>query len=80
MNGGKTIGAGVLSVVFILIVAFVLIKTSHVEPSLVPEITYPGDVLWNTRNFETILQGFILLSGVFAILMLLRASRREPQV
>jgi hypothetical protein len=40
-----------------------------------------GEALWNGRTYEVILQGFIMLSGVMAILLLLgqnHSRRQQP--
>lgn len=40
------------------------------SPSL-PGATVAGEALWKGRTFEVILQGFMILSGVMSILLLI---------
>jgi hypothetical protein len=37
--------------------------------------TAAGAVMWHDRTFEVILQGFIILAGVFSILLLLGSMK-----
>jgi hypothetical protein len=44
-------------------------------PASAPAITDLGIVKWEGRTLEVLIQGFILLSGVIAILLLLGARK-----
>ena len=66
-----------------LILLFIIVVIPHftswpVSPVLV---TAAGEALWKGRTYEVILQGFIMLSGVMAILLLLglnHSRRSQP--
>lgn len=77
MNGSKTVAAVILTLLLIIFLASPLLKASLAAPEEAPQPSNPSEVLWSQRDYETILQGLLILGGVFAILMLLRASRRE---
>jgi len=77
MSAAKTVLAGVLSLLIVVLTASLLLRAGLTEPLTSPEATNPGRALWETRDFETILQGLLILSGVFAILMLLKATKQE---
>jgi len=77
MISAKTVAAGIVSVLLVVLLASLLLKAAFQAPADVPEAKSPGGALWGTRDFETILQGLLILGGVFAILMLLRSSRKE---
>jgi hypothetical protein len=56
---------------FLVLFSIVLIPVPIVWPDIPPAITISaGETLWNDRTFEVILQGFIILTGVMAILLL----------
>jgi hypothetical protein len=56
---------------FLVLFSIVLIPVPIVWPDIPPVITISaGETLWNDRTFEVILQGFIILTGVMAILLL----------
>jgi hypothetical protein len=56
---------------FLVLFSIVLIPVPIVWPDTPPAITISaGETLWNDRTFEVILQGFIILTGVMAILLL----------
>jgi hypothetical protein len=80
LSAAKTAAAGMLSILFIVSIASLLLKVGFAEPAASPEAASPGGTLWDVRDFETILQGLLILGGVFAILMILRALRREGPV
>lgn len=52
-------------------------------PSLVPVVAPPaasqrfGDALWSDRALDVVVQAFLLLTGVLAVLLVLHDSRRE---
>jgi hypothetical protein len=56
---------------FLLLFFIVLIPVPILWPDIPPAITISaGAKLWNDRTFEVILQGFIILTGIMAILLL----------
>lgn len=56
---------------FLVMFTIVLIPVPIAWPDIPPAITISaGSTLWNDRTFEVILQGFIILTGVMAILLL----------
>ena len=76
MNVHKTAVAAVLSILLTLFLVSPLLKAGLQEPSAPPVALGPSEALWTERGIETLLQGLIILSGVFAILMLLRGAKR----
>jgi hypothetical protein len=79
MSSSKTAAAVILSVLVVILILSLLLKASFHEPANAPDGASPGSVLWESRDFETILQGLLILGGVVAILMLLRSSKAEAQ-
>jgi hypothetical protein len=75
----KNACALVLGVAFLLIVIVLVIP--HVPPGPTPpaQIVAAGEALWNGRTYEVILQGFIMLAGVMAILLLLGLNHSRGQ-
>lgn len=71
--GFAIVAAGTL----FLALAFALV------PSLAPDVrvpagpTWPGDALWSARALDLVVQAFLLLTGVFAVLVVLREEPRE---
>ena len=64
-------------------VLFTVIMIPHMVswPGTPPLVKAAGEALWNGRTYEVILQGFIMLSGVMAILLLLgqnHSRRQQP--
>jgi predicted branched-subunit amino acid permease len=62
---------------------FIVLVIPHVTswPAMPPEALRAGEALWNGRTYEVILQGFIMLAGVMAILLLLglnHSRRQQP--
>jgi hypothetical protein len=75
----KNACALLLGVAFPLLVIILVIPhvtTWPVSPALV---TAPGEALWKGRTYEVILQGFITLAGVMAILLLLGLNHSRGQ-
>ena len=67
----RNIFALLFVVAFLVMFSIVLIPVPIVWPDIPPTITISaGATLWNDRTFEVILQGFIILTGVMAILLL----------
>jgi hypothetical protein len=79
MRSAKTVAAGILSLLVVALLISLFLKTTFHEPHATPQSASPGGTLWDSRNFETILQGLLILSGVFATLMLLRSSTKETK-
>lgn len=77
MNSAKTTAAWLLSILAVVSMAALLLKAGFHEPQVLPLDSSPGVVLWVARDFETALQGLLILGGVFAILMLLNSSMKE---
>lgn len=71
----------VLGTVFFLLLITLLAQHYALRPPEIPGGSTAGVALWEGRTFETVFQGFILLAGVFSILLLVRsdnAGRRPP--
>jgi len=71
----KTICAVICGVVFLVVVVYALAKGVPLTTAVTPHLTPAGAALWNDRTCEVLLQGFIILSGVVSILLLLGAGR-----
>lgn len=74
MNG-KELAGMIVGVMLIILFAGTFLMSSIPWTDSVPVISDLGIILWGIRSYEVILQGFIILSGVIAILLLLRSSR-----
>lgn len=77
----KNVCALFLGVSFLLLFIVIVIPHFTTWPVVPVEALKAGEALWNGRTYEVILQGFIMLSGVMAILLLLglNYSRRQQQ-
>ena len=72
MRGAKAAFAGVSAIALGATLAWTLLPAlGGALPSADPSATL-GRALWFERSLDVILQGFILLTGVFAVLLLLR--------
>jgi len=60
---------------FLLLFIAVLVPDAAVWPVSIPTETAAGTVMWKDRTFEVVLQGFIILAGVFSILLLLGSMK-----
>ena len=78
MNAKTAIGI-VIGLVFLGLVLVAAVPESLLFPAAAPTGPPVGEALWNQRTFETLVQGFIILGGVIAILLLL-GSRRSREV
>jgi len=70
-----------LGVVFLLLFSVIVIPHFTSLPVTPVEALSAGEALWKGRTYEVILQGFIMLSGVMAILLLLgpnHSRRMQP--
>ena len=70
-----------LGVAFLLL--FIILVIPHVTswPVAPALAAAAGEALWKGRTYEVILQGFIMLAGVMAILLLLglnHSRRQQP--
>jgi hypothetical protein len=77
----KNASALFLGVVFLLLFIGIVIPHITSWPVTLPEAHRAGEALWNGRTYEVILQGFIMLAGVMAILLLLglnHSRRLQP--
>lgn len=77
MTVAKTASAAIIAILLAGVMGGVLLKASVSGPVNPPLTPSPGEFLWESRDYETILQGLLILGGVFAILMLLKTARRE---
>ncbi len=77
MSVAKSAAAVILSLLMVGLLAGLLLKAAFHEPDVAPDAATPSSTLWDTRDFETILQGLLILGGVFAILMLLKSWGKE---
>ena len=73
----RNIFALLFVVTFLVMFSIVLIPVPIVWPDIPPTITTSaGATLWNDRTFEVILQGFVILTGVMAILLLVFGKKK----
>jgi len=73
---GKIIVGLLLGLAFLAVFGFGLSWFDLVWPAAAPGGAV-GAVMWEGRAAEVLFQGFVILSGVFAILLLIGARRRE---
>lgn len=78
MNG-KNACALFLGVAFLILVIVVVIPQVTTWPVSPVPVVAAGEALWNGRTYEVILQGFIMLAGVMAILLLLGLNHSRGQ-
>ena len=77
----KAFCAILLGAAFFILFITAMARAGPVLPPLSPVAVPIGVVMWKDRTLEAILQGFILLAGVFSILLLLGPGsirRRQP--
>jgi len=74
MNHRSSLGL-VLGLLFLLLFVFTLVMGGVAWPVSPPATTAAGEALWKGRTFEVILQGFMILSGVMSIILLLGSGR-----
>jgi hypothetical protein len=70
MNG-KVFCALILGTAFFIVIITAIARAGPVWAPFPPQAVPIGTVMWKDRTLEAILQGFILLAGVFSILLLL---------
>jgi hypothetical protein len=74
---GRGVAGLALGILFFLQFLGILLTGAGVPSGGVPAPAAPGAVLWNTRTVEVLAQGFILLAGSVAILLLLGRDRNR---
>jgi hypothetical protein len=77
----KNASALFLGVAFLLLFMVLVIPHFKSLPVTPAGALRAGEALWNGRTYEVILQGFIMLAGVMAILLLLglnHSRRQQP--
>jgi hypothetical protein len=70
-----------LGVAFLLLFTILMIPHAGTWQAVPAEVLSAGEALWKGRTYEVILQGFIMLAGVMAILLLLgihHSRRQQP--
>ena len=76
----KSACALILAILFLIVFLVAVGQSVPALPATAPSLTIAGAAMWKGRTFEVILQGLIILSGVIAILLLLRTdTSREMQ-
>ena len=70
----KSVCALVLAILFLIVFWVAVGQGVPALPATAPPLTIAGAAMWKGRTFEVILQGLIILSGVIAILLLLRTD------
>jgi predicted branched-subunit amino acid permease len=77
----KNAAAVSLAVAFLLLFVVIVIPHCASLPGTPALVVAAGEALWRGRTYEVILQGFITLAGVMAILLLLgmnHSRRLQP--
>jgi hypothetical protein len=77
----KNTAALFLGVTFFLLFLVLVLPYCASWPVAPVRLAAAGKALWNGRTYEVILQGFIMLAGVMAILLLLglnHSRRLQP--
>ena len=67
----KAFYASILGTAFFIQFIAAMARTGPGLSQMPPQAIPVGTVMWKDRTLEAILQGFILLAGVFSILLLL---------
>jgi NADH:ubiquinone oxidoreductase subunit 6 (subunit J) len=65
-----------LGAMFLLLFLSAIISVTTPWPAAPPGVTDVGSVKWESRSYEVLLQGIILLAGVVAIILLLGSRKR----
>lgn len=73
----KDLSGVILGIAFLMIFIVLVLPSTISWPVIGPISTDVGVVKWEGRTLEVLFQGFILLSGVVAILMLLGSRRSK---
>jgi len=75
----KTLAGALVAIAFGALFTAALIPSAILWPAAAPAGTGVGTAMWETRTFEVLLQGIVLLGGVVAILLLL-GTRKTQEV
>jgi len=67
----KDASAGMLGICFLVIFIVLIIPHAVSWPAIIPVSHGVGVALWKSRTYEALLQGMIVLAGIFSILLLL---------
>jgi hypothetical protein len=72
--------AALLGIIFLVIFIVLVVPHAVPWPAISPVSPGVGVALWKGRTYEALLQGMIVLAGVFSILLLLglKQSGRTP--
>lgn len=76
MNAKAAAGL-LLGAMFLLLFLSAIISVTTPWPAAPPGVTDVGSVKWESRSYEVLLQGIILLAGVVAIILLLGSRKRK---
>ena len=71
----KRLAGLILGMTFLALLMISVVPATMAWPASGPVMTNLGMVKWEGRTLEVLIQGFILFSGVVAILLLLGARR-----
>jgi len=75
MSAAKALAGGVLVAGLLAVLAGVVLPVN--APSTPPSGLTLSDAMWNVRTLDIVVQGFVLLTGVLAVLLLLREASQE---
>ncbi len=76
MNG-KGLAGVLIAIAFVALFIAALIPAAISWPAIAPASGGVGTAMWETRTFEVLLQGLVLLGGVVAILLLLGTRKMQ---
>ncbi len=76
MNG-KGLAGVLIAIAFVTLFTAALIPAAISWPAIAPASGGVGTAMWETRTFEVLLQGLVLLGGVVAILLLLGTRKMQ---
>jgi len=76
----KNASALILGTAFLVLFIALVVPPAVSWPAIIPASSGVGVALWKGRTYEALLQGMIVLAGVFSILLLLglKESGRTP--
>jgi hypothetical protein len=73
----KAVAGLLLGAMFLLLFMSAIVSVTSPWPATPPGVTDVGSVKWESRSYEVLLQGIILLAGVVAIILLLGSGKRR---
>lgn len=73
----RSVAGIALGIAFLILFLAAMLSVPPLSPAGEAVPSAPGTVLWNARTIEVLAQGFILLGGAVAILLLLGAGRNR---